>query len=107
MNKNEYLREVKSFLQARSIVMYQIIEAQKNALETGSDETLLIREQEYKTKLQMIYSKFNRINPPSGFETAHKLYLESLNYSIKGEEIKATEISDRAANEIRKAAGLR
>jgi hypothetical protein len=107
MNKNEYLAELKGLNQALQIVTSQIVEANKNAIETGSDETLRIRKEEHHAKLLMIYSKFNNINPPSGFEKAHQLYLESINYSMKGEISMASNTHMMAHNETMNAAGLR
>jgi len=101
MNKNEYLAEVKGLNQE----WQQIIDASKNAIETGSEETSRIHKKEYKTKLQIIHSNFSSLIPPRGFETSHQLYLESMNYSIMGEKSKAADAYHRAHNETMKTAG--
>lgn len=101
MNKNEYLAEVKSLNQE----WQQLIDASKNAIETGSEQTIKIHKQEYKIKLQDLHSKFNIISPPRGFENSHQLYLESIDYSIKGEKSKAADTYQRAHTETMKTAG--
>ncbi|MDD3753528.1 MAG: hypothetical protein PHQ17_03075 [Methanobacterium sp.] len=103
MNENEYLAEVKGLNQE----WQQIIDATKNSIETGSEETRSIHKKEYKTKMQIIYSNFSSLIPPRGFETSHQLYLESINYSIAGEKNKAADTYQRAHNETMKTAGRR
>lgn len=100
MNKNEYLAKVKGLNQE----WQQIINATKNSIETGSEETRRIHKEEYKTKMQIIRSNFSGLTPPSGFETSHKLYLKSMNYSIIGEKSKAVDTYQRAHNETMKTA---
>jgi len=101
MNKNEYLAEVKGLNEE----WQQIIDSTKNVIETGSEETRRIHQQEYKTKMQIIHSNFSSLNPPLGFETSHQLYLESMNYSISGDKSKAADTYQRAHNETMKSAG--
>ncbi len=101
MDKNEYLVEVKCLNQEWK----QIIDATINSIETGSEETLRMLKQEYKAKLEVVRSNFNSLTPPSGFENSHQLYLESMNYSIKGEKNKAADTYQRAHIETMKIAG--
>lgn len=87
---NQYDLKVQDFKKATKILEKQLFEVlNKLSLMTPDDillhgysEDFLESLYRHDANLQKLYANFNNIDPPVGFETAHKLYLKAIEYRI-------------------------
>jgi hypothetical protein len=87
---NQYQQKVQDFKKATKILEKQLFVVLNKLSVMKPDEILINGYSEdfveslyrHDTNLQKLYANFNSINPPVGFETAHKLYLKAIEYRI-------------------------
>lgn len=87
---NQYHLKIQDFQEATKILEKQLfmvlnklsVMTPNEILLNGYSDDFVESLYRHDTNLQKLYTNFNSINPPAGFETAHKLYLKAIEYRI-------------------------